>query len=176
MLWDRPQNFEVKSCERRRPKYMTCFSCTRVSASSKFKGNPKLPKPQNLYPNLDRKPQAPPPPATLNPIRRERCSRKQHGPASCLGCSILEGSRSIHEDEVLARVLDTAIMYDGFNIANLAAFELIVRRKQRMSEAHVNNPAVPVYDGADHFWGTTYRSGGAIVVPALTRARIQEDA
>ena len=83
---------------------------------------------------------------------------------------------SIHEDEVLARVLDTAIMYDEFNIANLAAFELIVRRKQRMAEAHVNNPAVPVYDGADHFWGTTYRSGGAIVVLALTRARIQEDA
>ena len=81
---------------------------------------------------------------------------------------IPEGDRAIHEDELLARVLDAAVMYDGLNVANLASFELVVRRKQLLAEAHVYNPGAPSYDGADHFMGTTYRPGGAIIVPALT--------
>ena len=81
---------------------------------------------------------------------------------------IPEGDRAIHEDEVLSRVLDMAVLYDGLIVSNLACFELVVRRKQLLAEAHVYNPAAPSYDGADHFMGTTYRPGGAIVVPSLT--------
>ena len=61
-----------------------------------------------------------------------------------------------------------AITYDGLNVANLASFELVVRRKQLLAEAHSYNPSAPSYGGADHFMGTTYRPGGAIVVPSLT--------
>lgn len=81
---------------------------------------------------------------------------------------IPEGDRAIHESEVLSRVVDTAITYDGLNIANLASFELVIRRKQLLAEAHAYNPSAPSYEGADHFMGTTYRPGGAIVVPSLT--------
>ena len=81
---------------------------------------------------------------------------------------IPEGDRAIHEDEVLSRVLDAAVTYDGLNVANLASFELIVRRKQLLAEAHSYNPSAPSYDGADHFMGTTFRPGGGIVIPVLT--------
>ena len=37
-----------------------------------------------------------------------------------------------------------------------------------MAEAHAANPSAPSYEGSDHFLGTTYRPGRAIVVPELT--------
>ena len=58
--------------------------------------------------------------------------------------------------------------YDALNISNLASFELLIRRKQLLAEAHAYNPSAPSYEGADHFLGTSYRPGGAIVVPELT--------
>ena len=82
---------------------------------------------------------------------------------------IPEGDRAIHENEVLSRALDLAVTYDSLNIANLASFELIVRRKQLLAEAHSYSPGQPSYEGADHFLGTSYRPGGAIVVPELTK-------
>ena len=81
---------------------------------------------------------------------------------------IPDGDRAIHENEVLSRALDLAVTYDALNIANLASFELLIRRKQLLAEAHAYNPAAPSYEGADHFLGTSYRPGGAIVVPELT--------
>ena len=80
---------------------------------------------------------------------------------------IPDGDRAIHEDEVLSRVLDLAITFDSLNIANLASFELLIRRKQLLAEAHAYNPSSPSYEGADHFLGTSYRPGGAIIVPEL---------
>lgn len=81
---------------------------------------------------------------------------------------IPDGDRAIHENEVLSRALDLAISYDALNIANLASFELLIRRKQLLAEAHAYNPSAPSYEGADHFLGTSYRPGGAIIVPELT--------
>lgn len=81
---------------------------------------------------------------------------------------IPDGDRAIYENEVLSRCIDLAISYDALNIANLASFELLVRRKQLLAEAHAYNPSAPSYEGADHFLGTSYRPGGAIVVPELT--------
>ena len=81
---------------------------------------------------------------------------------------IPDGDRAIHENEVLSRCIDLAITYDALNIANLASFELLIRRKQLLAEAHAYNPSAPSYEGADHFLGTSYRPGGAIVVPELT--------
>jgi hypothetical protein len=90
-----------------------------------------------------------------------------------LGCvaqsKIPEGDRAIHENEMLSRALDLAVCYDSLNIANLASFELLVRRKQLLAEAHSYSPSQPSYEGADHFLGTSYRPGGAIVVPELTK-------
>lgn len=81
---------------------------------------------------------------------------------------IPEGDRAIHENEVLSRILDTALLYDALNISNLACMELVVRRKQLLAEAHSYNPMAPSYEGADHYMGTAYRPGGAIVTPELT--------
>ena len=79
-----------------------------------------------------------------------------------------EGDRSIHEDEVLARIIDAALCYDCLNISNLACIELACRRRQLIAEAHSLSPAAPNYTGAEHFMGQTYRAGGGVVVPTLT--------
>ena len=81
---------------------------------------------------------------------------------------IPEGSRAIYEDETLSHILGTAVTYDCLAVPNLACFELLVRRKQLIAEAHSYNPASPSYDGADHWLGNQFKPGGAIVVPALT--------
>ena len=80
---------------------------------------------------------------------------------------IPDGDRAVHEDEVLSRALDLAVTYDCLNISNLASYELLIRRKQLLAEAHAYNPSAPSYEGADHFLGTSYRPGGAIIVPEL---------
>lgn len=82
---------------------------------------------------------------------------------------IPDGDRAIHENEVLSRALDLAVCYNSLNIANLASFELLVRRKQLLAMVHSYSPSQPSYEGADHFLGTSYRPGGAIVVPELTK-------
>lgn len=81
---------------------------------------------------------------------------------------IPDGDRAVHENEVLSRALDLAVCYDSLNIANLASFELLIRRKQLLAEAHAYNPSAPSYEGSDHFLGTSYRPGGGIVIPELT--------
>ena len=82
---------------------------------------------------------------------------------------IPSGDRSIYEDDCLSRMIDLAVKFDGLNITNLACFELAVRRKQLIAEAHSYSPGAPSYEAADHFLQTGYRPGGAIVVPALTK-------
>lgn len=82
---------------------------------------------------------------------------------------IPENDRVVHENEVLSRALDLAISYDSLNIANLASFELLIRRKQLLAEAYSYGGTNPSYAGADHFMCTSYRPGGAIVVPELTK-------
>ena len=81
---------------------------------------------------------------------------------------IPDGSRAIYEDEVLSQILDTAICYDCLQVSNLASFELLVRRKQLLAEAHSYNPASPSFEGADYWMGNKFKHGGAIVVPSLT--------
>lgn len=81
---------------------------------------------------------------------------------------IPDGDRSIHEDEVLARILDTAICYDCLNVANLSCMELVCRRRQLIAEAHSHAPGAPSYVGAEHFMGQTYKAGGGVVVQSLT--------
>eukprot|EP00435_Cladocopium_sp_Y103_P053284 s653_g17.t1 len=79
-----------------------------------------------------------------------------------------DGSRAAFEDETLSRILDTAIQFDSLQVCNLASFELLVRRKQLIADAHSLNPASPSYDGANYYLGTKFKPGGAIVVPTLT--------
>ena len=79
---------------------------------------------------------------------------------------IPENDRSIHENEVLSRVIDAAVTYDCLNICNLASFD-IVRRKQLIASAHSMNPMAPSYDGSEHFMGSSYSVGGGIIVPEL---------
>ena len=82
---------------------------------------------------------------------------------------IPDGDRSLYEDEVISRACDLALRYDNLNITNLASFELLIRRKQLIAEAHRDNPGAPSYAAADHFLEQGFRPGGAIVVPSLSR-------
>lgn len=81
---------------------------------------------------------------------------------------IPEGDRSVFEDEILARILDGAVMYDSLNISNLASMELVVRRRQLLADAHSLSPGAPSYLGAEHYMGQMYKVGDGIVVPTLT--------
>ena len=82
---------------------------------------------------------------------------------------IPSGDRAIWEDDVLSRILDLAVKFDGLNVSNLASFELLVRRRQLIAEAHAYSPGAPTYEAADHFLQVGHRPGGAIVVPTLTK-------
>ena len=82
---------------------------------------------------------------------------------------IPENDRVVHENEVLSRALDLAISYDSLNVANQASFELIIRRKQLLAEECSDVDTTPSYAGADHLMGASYRPGGAIIVPELTK-------
>ena len=81
---------------------------------------------------------------------------------------IPEGDRAVFEDKVLSKVLDAAVKIDGLNFCNSLAFEMIVRRKQLLCEAHVGNPGQPSFEGSNYFMGVRYRPGGEIVIPSLT--------
>ena len=80
---------------------------------------------------------------------------------------IPDRSRASFEDETLSRILDTAISYDCLAVCNLACFEILVRRKQLIAEAHAYNPASPSYEGSEYWMGNKFKHG-ASVVPALT--------
>ena len=73
-----------------------------------------------------------------------------------------------HQITKAGHILDTAISFDCLQVCNLACFELLVRRKQLIAEAHQFNPSNLSYEGAEFWMGSRYKSGGAIVVPALT--------
>lgn len=91
---------------------------------------------------------------------------------------IPDGSRAIYEDQVLAQVLDLAISFDCLQISNLASFEMIVRRRQLLAEAHSYDPSAPNFQGADYWLGNRYKQGGAIVMTSLTEhvaKRLQAD-
>lgn len=79
-----------------------------------------------------------------------------------------EGDRSIYEDEVLARVIDYALVYDALDISNLACMEVVRRRRQLLADAHAASPGTPSYLGAEHYMGSTFRVGGGVVVPTLS--------
>lgn len=81
---------------------------------------------------------------------------------------IPEGARATFEDETLSHILDLAVSYDSLAVSNLACFELLVRRKQLIAEAHAYNPMSPSYEGSEYWLGSKCKHGGAIVVPALT--------
>lgn len=81
---------------------------------------------------------------------------------------IPESSRAVYENEALSQILDVAINFDSLQVCNLASFELLVRCKQLIADAHQFNPASPSYEGSEHYMGSRYRSGGAIIVPSLT--------
>lgn len=85
---------------------------------------------------------------------------------------IPENDRVVRENEVLSRAIDYAICYDHLNVANLASFELLIRRKQLLAEAYSYGGSTPSYAGADHsfFGGTNYWVSVSIVLFPVTHA------
>jgi len=80
---------------------------------------------------------------------------------------INDADRSGHEDAILAQAIQLAVEYDQLNIVNLASFELLMRRRQLITEAHRLNPSAPDYSGSEHYMGVSDSVGGGIVMPAL---------
>lgn len=63
-------------------------------------------------------------------------------------------------------------------VSNLASFELLVRRRQLLAEAHSYDPSSPNFQGADYWLGSRYKHGNAIVINSLTEhvaKRLQAD-
>ena len=71
-----------------------------------------------------------------------------------------ERSRAAFEDKTLSQVLDVAVRFDALQICNLASFELLVRRRQLVADAHSYNPSSPNYEGASYYLGTKFKPGG----------------
>ncbi|CAK0903474.1 unnamed protein product, partial [Prorocentrum cordatum] len=69
---------------------------------------------------------------------------------------IPDGDRSVHEHEVLTRVLDSSVTVDQLNAPALQSAELICRRIQLIEDAHAS--AADDYMG----WAATHRQGAAV--------------
>lgn len=102
----------------------------------------------------------------------EQISRSAAGPVSrhsrwVTEAEIPTGDRAKHEHEVLSRMLELATTYDGFQVGNLACFEVLSRRLQLIEESHAENPSAPNYTGSSHYMGSVERRGGALLAPTL---------
>ncbi len=82
---------------------------------------------------------------------------------------IADSDRATFEDSILAHAIEIAATYDNLNVANLACFELLVRRRQVLVEAHRACPSSPDYTGAEHFLGLNEHAGGGIVIASLAQ-------
>jgi hypothetical protein len=60
--------------------------------------------------------------------------------------------------------------YDQLNVANLASAEVAVRRLMLIEEAyHKGGGSAPIYDGAEHYLGSSETADGSAVDPALRK-------
>ena len=82
---------------------------------------------------------------------------------------IPDGDRSVHEHEVLARVLDSMVTVDQLNAPALQSAELVCRRIQVIEDAHSVSPSAPDYSAADEYMGWATHRQGAAVAPDLQR-------
>ena len=92
---------------------------------------------------------------------------------------IPRGDRAVHEHEVLSRIVDSAVLFDSLNAANLLSFEVVCRRLQLIEAAHLGDPTAPDYGGSEHFLGHGEQVGGALVAPTLrshVAAKLKDEA
>ncbi|CAK0860193.1 unnamed protein product, partial [Prorocentrum cordatum] len=82
---------------------------------------------------------------------------------------IPDGDRSIHEHEVLCRVLESMISVDQLNAPALQSAELVCRRLQVIEDARAVSPSAPDYSAADEYMGWSAHRGGSAVAPALQK-------
>ncbi|CAK0835229.1 unnamed protein product [Prorocentrum cordatum] len=78
-----------------------------------------------------------------------------------------EGDRSVHEHEMICRVMESMLTVDQLNIGALQSAELLARRLQLIEDAHRGSPSNPDYSAADLYMGLQTRKDGASVVPAF---------
>ncbi len=76
-----------------------------------------------------------------------------------------DSDRSQHELRCLARILETALLYDQLNIASLASFEHMAHRMQLVIGAHAVGPANPTYVGSEFYGGA--EDGEELIAPEL---------
>ena len=86
---------------------------------------------------------------------------------------VAASSRSGHEHRVLCRALTFAMESDGLNIANLASFEFLIRRRMLLEAAHRDDPERPALEGSHIYMGEE-EGTGVTVTPAL-RAHVASE-
>ena len=72
---------------------------------------------------------------------------------------ISKSDRSLHDMEVLARVIEALTMTDQLNLPNLKGGEMLFRRWQLIKEAHKISAMAPDYSSASHFMGWELEDG-----------------
>ena len=85
------------------------------------------------------------------------------------GAKIPDGDRSVHEHEMICRVMESMLTVDQLNIGALQSAELLARRLQLIEDAHRGSPSNPDYSAAELYMGLQTRKDGASVVPAFQK-------
>jgi len=91
--------------------------------------------------------------------------------------AVRSSDRAIHEHAVLSKCLELAVCYDQLQIQNLAAFEVVVRRRMLLEHAY-RDKSDPNFIGAEHFMGYRTEEVADMVDPAIQRyqaARLKEE-
>eukprot|EP00973_Karenia_brevis_P082923 11499323-Karenia_brevis.AAC.1 len=65
--------------------------------------------------------------------------------------------------------MDVAIGYDQLCVVNLAAIEIVVKRRMLIESAYHGRPEAPRYDGSEHFMGFKDADMGEYIDPMVTR-------
>ncbi|CAK0906631.1 unnamed protein product, partial [Prorocentrum cordatum] len=82
---------------------------------------------------------------------------------------IPEGDRSVHEHQVLCRIVDAAVTYDQLNLPSMEWAEIVCRRMSLMKEAHRAATSNPDCSAGDVFMGWGSQAAGGGTNPALAQ-------
>ena len=100
-------------------------------------------------------------------LRRTPGSFMSHHDRWGADSQIDKGARSIHEHKVLCLASQFGIDVDGLNVKNLVSFQYVNRRRLLLEEAHKDDPAYPVFEGASHYMGDEVSGCGVAIAPTL---------
>ena len=73
------------------------------------------------------------------------------------------GDRAVFEHRNISKALETATCYDQLNMPNVAAMEVLLKRRMLIEQAYSVNPDAPDYGGSEHFMGFKETTKGTFI-------------